>query len=351
MSNRKFNIADWNANHFKKVEEVAHKVKVIYYTAVKEATQIALSANPDPAQEFTFDAYPKTRERINDLLQKLALHLVVTIQAGQKAEWTLANAKNDALVGYVLGKTALSRASVSRYSNQNLEALAAFQQRKIQGLGVSDRVWKYTTQFRREMELGLDLGIGEGKSAVQIARSMQQYLVEPDNLFRRVRNKRANLVLSKNAELFHPGTGVYRSSYKNALRLSRTEINAAYHSADRARWSQLDFVVGYEVRRSNNKTACEVCDSLKGFYPKSFVWNSWHPSCRCNAIPILATAEELSQLNRLLLTDQDTSAFRSSKEITQINPGFMEWLDRNQERLSRAKSLPSFITDNLALGV
>lgn len=347
MSNRKFNIADWNVSHFKRVEEFAHRIKVIYYTAVKEATQIALSANPDPAQEFTFDAYPKTRERINDLLQKLALHLVVTIQAGQKAEWGQANAKNDALVGYVLGKTALTRASVSRYGSHNLEALAAFQGRKIAGLGVSERVWRYTTMFKREMELGLDLGIGEGKSAVQIARSMQQYLQEPDNLFRRVRNKRGNLVLSKNAAAFHPGAGVYRSSFKNALRLTRSEINMAYHEADRLRWNSLDFVVGYEVRRSNNTSDCDVCESLKGKYPKSFIFRGWHSNCRCNAIPILATAEELSQLNQLLLTDQDTASFRSSREVTQINPGFLDWLDRNQDRLQRAKNLPSFITDNL----
>ena len=60
------------------------------------------------------------------------------------------------------------------------------------------------------------------------------------------------LALSKNAKAFHPGQGVYRSSYKNAMRLTRTETNAAYRLADQDRWQRMDFVVGMRVHKSKN---------------------------------------------------------------------------------------------------
>ena len=88
---------------------------------------------------------------------------------------------------------------------------------------------------------------------------------------------------SKAAAAFHPGQGVYRSSYKNAMRLTRSEINMAYRESERLRWANLDFVVGFEIRLSNNHTTTDpktgkkvpfvdICDTLAGRYPKSFVF-------------------------------------------------------------------------------
>ena len=71
------------------------------------------------------------------------------------------------------------------------------------------------------MELGLDVGIGEGKSAQQLSRDFRQYLNNPDKLFRRVRDKRGNLHLSKNANAFHPVVCVYRLITINAASLTR----------------------------------------------------------------------------------------------------------------------------------
>ena len=73
---------------------------------------------------------------------------------------------------------------------------------------------------------------------------------EPDRLYRRVRDKGGNLRLSKAAKMYHPGQGVYRSSAKNAQRLTRTEINMAYRESEYLRWQQLDFIVGIRVMLS-----------------------------------------------------------------------------------------------------
>jgi hypothetical protein len=125
-----------------------------------------------------------------------------------------------------------------------MEALKAFQERKINGLGLSDRVWNYSRQLKGELELGIDIALGEGRSAAQLSRDLRQYLQNPDKLFRRVKDKHGILHLSKNAQKYHPGPGVYRSSYKNAMRLTRTEINMAYRVADYEKYQQLDFVTG-----------------------------------------------------------------------------------------------------------
>ena len=87
----------------------------------------------------------------------------------------------------------------------------------------------------------------------------------------RVRDEPGQLQLSKRAKEFHPGAGVYRSSYKNARRLAVTETNMAYHKADNERWRQLDFVLGYEVQVSGtNPNVCPLCMELAGKYPKEF---------------------------------------------------------------------------------
>lgn len=46
-----------------------------------------------------------------------------------------------------------------------------------------------------------------------------------ERLYRRVRGADGKLHLSKAAKAYHPSQGVYRSSYKNAMRLTRTECN------------------------------------------------------------------------------------------------------------------------------
>jgi hypothetical protein len=91
---------------------------------------------------------------------------------------------------------------------------------------------------------------------------------------------------------YHPGAGVYRSSYKNALRLARTETNMAYHLSDSARRSQIPFILGVRVVLSGAHPRYDICDSLKGDYPKGFVFTGWHPQCICHSETILAKRED-----------------------------------------------------------
>ena len=227
-------------------------------------------------------------------------------------------------------------------------------------MSLSDRVWRYTDQFKTEIEMGIDCGLRDGLDAAQMARRLKQYLQHPDKLFRRVRDEHGNLQLSKAAAAFHPGRGVYRSSYKNARRLAATETNMAYRTADHERWQQLDFIVGIEIHLSNNHTCLDrkgkpkpfydICDELKGKYPKDFKFTGWHPHCRCIATTILKTEAEMEADDEAILRRKKPSdPDESENAVTELPDNFTRWVEENQDRIARAKSLPYFISDNVGV--
>lgn len=80
-----------------------------------------------------------------------------------------------------------------KYLKHNTKALEQFQQRKIYGETLSDRVWRYTDQFKEQIEYALDTGIRDGLSANEIARNLKKYLKEPDRLFRKIRDNKGGL--------------------------------------------------------------------------------------------------------------------------------------------------------------
>jgi hypothetical protein len=176
---------------------------------------------------------------------------------------------------------------------RNMEAFKAFQQRKIDGFTVSDRVWKAVEGAKENLEFYLSSGISTGRPAASIAVDIRQLLQNPERRFRRVRNEEGKLVLSKPMQDYHPGQGVYRSSYMNALRIAATETNMSYHSADHERWKNQGFVLGIEVSRSkSNKGPCYICDPMVGRYPKDYKFIGNHPWCICVAVPVMLEGEE-----------------------------------------------------------
>ena len=244
----------------------------------------------------------------------------------------------------------LPKETYNKYFSTNSKALEAFTARKTAGLNLSDRVWKYTEQFKEEIEMGLDVGIRDGLSADKMSRQLRTFLKYPDKLFRRVRDEHGYLRLSNSAAAFHPGRGVYRSSYKNARRLAATESNIAYRTSDYLRWQDLDFVVGIEIHLSNNHTLNgkpfkDICDQLKGRYPKTFKWTGWHPLCRCYATTVQKTDEEFMEDNRRILRGEEPLT-DSKNTVKEFPYNFNEWVRENQERIESAKSLPYFVRDN-----
>lgn len=150
---------------------------------------------------------------------------------------------------------------------------------------------------------------------------------------------------------------MYRSSYKNARRLAATETNMAYRTADYERWQQLDFIVGIRIQLSNNHTCLgkdgkphpfyNICDELKGTYPKDFKFTGWHPHCRCIATTILKTDEEMAADDEAIMRgEQPSDPDESDNAVKELPDNFKQWMEDNEERIERAKSLPYFLRDN-----
>lgn len=348
-----FTIGTYDKKHKENLAKRARKVQQLYDAAIKRIAQAAAPSlfDADPKKEFHFEDFPALKKEMEALMQDLGSSLQANIEDGDQDSWTLSNTKNDAMVDSIIGKKHLPKKVVQAWKHPHLEALNAFIARKEAGMNLSRRVWNLTQQFKSELELALELGMGEGKSAAALSRDVRKYLVEPNKLFRRVRDKSGALRLSKAAAAYHPGQGVYRSSYKNALRMTATENNIAYRTADHNRWQALPFVIGIEIHISNNHPTEDICDLFDGKrFPKDFKFTGWHPWCRCYAVSVLASQEEMDAYTTAIMNGEDVSHWKFTGQVEKMPKEFNKWMKDNQTRIENATSMPYFIKDNFKDG-
>lgn len=344
----------YDRKHIANVRAYQRQIDQIFKIAAEESAALAAGLSAPDDGVFSFSSVPRLQKAIDILQAQMATRLQKTVVDGVNAEWALSNNKNDALVDSVLPESSRK----ARYYRTNNEARDAFIARKEGGMNLSDRVWHYTDQFKQEIEMGIDCGLRDGLDADAMSRQLKQYLQHPDKLYRRVRDEHGVLQLSKAAAAYHPGQGVYRSSYKNARRLAATETNIAYRTADHERWQQLDFIVGIEIHLSNNHTCLDrkgkpkpfydICDELKGEYPKDFKFTGWHPHCRCIATTIFKTEEEMAADEERILNGETPSEPNTSKNaVNELPDNFNKWVEENKGR--KARSMPYFLRDNATL--
>lgn len=355
----------FDARHYANTERYARQIDRVYNTACDEYARLGASLDaPEGEAVFSFDKYPRARKQAQGIMQRLAKKVESVITSGTQSEWLAATYKNDAFLGSILRTSKLTKEELEQYQGRNLEALNTFQRRKVEGMGLSERVWKQAEDMKAAIELGIDVAIGDGRDAQQLSRDLRSYLQEPKRLYRRVRDKGGVLRLSKAAKMYHPGQGVYRSSAKNAQRLARTEINMAYRESEFLRWQKLDFVVGLRICLSNNHTIMnskgepvplvDICDELWGDYPKTFKCVGWHPQCRCYVVPILSDYDEYNQdrANRLKAIVRGTAykSLPSRRSVVDVPRKFREYIDSILERSKGWKSQPYYIRDNFVGG-
>lgn len=351
-----FSIQGFDIQHYKTTDAYTRAVGNLFDRAMNDIAAGVAKLNVAPDKPFQFSDYPSAQATIKRVANKLAKGITAVVADGSRKQWLFACQKNDEFVASIMDTSKLTKARLNKMQDRNLDSLQTFQQRKVDGMNLSQRVWKYTEQFKEQIECGLDVGLGEGRSAQELSRDLRQNLKDPNRLFRRVRDKRGNLQLSKNAQAFHPGRGVYRSSYKNTMRLTRSEINMAYREADWLRWQQLDFVIGFEVHRTNHEPQCKcsLCERLKGRYPKTFKFRGWHPQCMCYVTPILISdedfdAQELSDLKSALRGTEYKKLAVKEPEYNGMKE-LEQWAKDNQDAQGAWSSTPYFIKDNFVDG-
>lgn len=352
----RFSIQSYDLAHYRTTEAYAQAVQALYDKATTAVSRAAARGKIDPDKPFSFDMYPSVQKEMQRITEQLASNMQTVIETGSRKQWLFACQKNDGFLASIMDTSKLSKGQLKKMQDQNLDALAAFQGRKVDGMDLSQRIWKYVGQYREQLESALDVGLGEGRSADELSRDVRQNLLDPNRLFRRVRDKRGNLVLSKRAAAFYPGRGVYRSSYKNAMRLTRSEINMAYRESDWQRWQSLDFVVGFEIHRSNHEPLCkcDTCEKLVGRYPKTFKFKGWHPQCMCYATPVLMDEEtfdenELGDL-KAALRGTTYKHQQAKNAVSDVPDGFKAWVKDHVEAQKGWASTPYFIKDNFVDG-
>lgn len=232
---------------------------------------------------------------IDKALIDLQVNLLNNLSSFGIDAWKRSQTKNDDIVKQYIQGMSVSSVTKEGMFYRNQDALKAMQNRVDSGMNLSGKVWKIVDGTKAQVEMYLGSGLSVGRPAGGISQDMRQLLHDPDKRFRRVRDEKGKLKPSAPMADYHPGQGVYRSSYMNALRLSSTETNINYRQADHDRWQKMDFVLGIEIKRSaNNKGPCKVCDAMIGKYPKGFVFTGFHPFCICFAVPLMMDHEDFA---------------------------------------------------------
>lgn len=274
-------------------------------------------------------------QRIENVIDRELLNLesmlCANISAFQKDGWDRAERKNDDFISQFIKGMSISSAIKDGMFAHSLSAFEALKNDiDANGFKLSDRVWNITQQTKSQLEFYLDSGVVAGRNANGISSDIRQILQNPQKRFRRIRNEKGELVLSQPMKNYHPGQGVYRSAYKNALRTSATTTNIAYRSADYERWSKQDFILGIEIHRSaNNRGPCKICDAMVGKYPKTFKFTGFHPFCICFATPITMEPEDFADF---LLND----TVPQGQTITDIPQAAKDFVSENKNGLQSA---------------
>lgn len=259
----------------KRLAKYVMLVESIYEDLNLEAAKIVgiTDFTIDSDRTFMWSDYPQTRKRIRDLQERFVEDIGSVIYSGTSEEWKNSNEVQDLLANKVLqtyGAT-IGKEKYEILYQPNNDALKAFQQRKDKGFTISDKLWNQSTLYKQELEEAISCAIQKGTSAITLSKQISKYLLDFPQLQKDYKERFGKASRAMDCE--------YRS-----IRLAASEINMAYRQAENLRWQQMDFVVGYEIKLSNNHTCNgkpfqDICDILAGKYPKDFQWTGWHPLC------------------------------------------------------------------------
>lgn len=305
---------------------------------------------------FNFDNFPVLKARLNEIFNDYFQNSMLCYKSGITSGVSLAYSHdNDALGQFsVLTDKALETARKT--------AAATFIANRLNaknGLNLAQSVWNYCQQTKSEFEMAMSNviadGLEKGTSAEEVGRRIRQYLNNPDMMYRRYhtvkvlkngqkkdvvtwRRKRIidGRVRFVEEPLEHVGQGVYRSARKNALRVARTEINAAYHKARNGRWANEPFVIGQHIHISpqhDTDEDADICDELEGYYPKDFDWDSWHSQCMCTSDPVMISGEERKQFYKRMLNGEDMSGYVSPNSIKDVPDQYKRYIEANGDKI------------------
>jgi hypothetical protein len=305
---------------------------------------------------FNFDNFPQFKARLDDIFNDYYQNSILCYKSGITDGVALAYNHDNADLGAfsILSDKALRQARITAAETFISNRLKA----KL-GLNLAQTVWNYCSQTKGEFEMAMsniiEDGLKQGTSAEELGKALRRYLNNPDMMYRRYHTikvqkngqkkdvvtwRRRRIIDGKVRFVEEPlekvGMGVYRSARKNALRVARTEINAAYHKARNDRWAKEPFVIGQYIHTSPQHSHEDICDDLEGRYPKDFDWEGWHPQCMCSSYPIMIDGEEKKQFYKRLMAGEDMTNYVSPFAVTDVPDAYKQYIQENAAAIVKA---------------
>ena len=305
---------------------------------------------------FNFDNFPQLKARLNDIFNDYYQNSLLCHKSGITDGVALAYNHDEMVIG---GYSVLTDKAIRVARDTAAATFIANRLKTKNGLNLAQIVWNYCQQTKSEFEMAMSNtiadGIKQGSSAEEIGKSIRRYLNDPDMMYRRYHTikvqkngkkkdvvtwRRRRIIDGKVRFIEEPlekvGMGVYRSARKNALRVARTEINAAYHKARNERWQNEPFVIGQYIHVSPQHNIDDICNDLEGRYPKDYVWISWHPQCICTSDPITIQGEEKKAFYKRLMAGEDMSNYVSPFAVLTMPEKYNQYIKDNSEAIVKA---------------
>lgn len=331
----------------KKLTELLKHLKRLttgtYYKAVE-----LLRDNIEAGEAFTWNENGTAEKKIMNLLEILEGRINMIISSGV-SDWYrigLEEATEEITKalkgkGFIREKRNMKRLNREAEQQRRIQATAGHSRTVSYRNGalnnLSNRVWDFKGNARKEIETFVQKAIKEGKGVHAVQDDLRQWLNT-----------------GKSGEMAVKGTGIYNSVKKNCERLLRTEVMAAYRSAEVDQYQADDSVIGFTIKLSGNhmtttgengkpKEIHDVCDQCQGNYPKDFYWTGWHPNCRCVMVPITLTPDQFAEY----MDAEDEGREKEYIEKIRIKDypeGFKRWLKDNLSKIQ--KNPPQWLRAN-----
>lgn len=305
---------------------------------------------------FHFDDFPQHRESLNNIFSDFVRKQLLTIKAAIADGVALAFLHDK---GDLQGASVLGNAAITHARETAADAFYRGRMKPQQGLSLSQLVWNYSQQTKSEFEMAMSTviagGLQQGTSAEELGRKVRHLLNNPDMMHRRYHEKvlrngeRVDVVTWRRrvigedgkvhfvkGPLEKVGRGHYRSARMNAYRLMRSEINMAFHRANHERWMQEPFVIGIHIWPSDQHPMEDVCDELKGDYPKDFLFLGWHPACMDTCTPITLKGDERREYLKRIAKGEDVSGYVSPNRVRDVPDSYKRYIAENADRIISA---------------
>lgn len=313
-----------------RLNQYVARVQSIYDSLNAQAARIVDATPYDGAAPFSFSDFPEVKRLVEELKTDFVGQMRGAIYSWTSEEWKQSNIVQDMLAKKMLKyyDAELSGEKQRVYYQTNSDALKAFQNRTEYGMNLSSKVWNQSENYVQELEYAISSAIEKGMSAVTLSKRISQYLNDFPSLKADYTERYGSAVDCADCE--------YRS-----IRLARSEINMAYRTAEQTRWKQFDFVTGYEIKLSGSHPEPDICDDLKGKYPKDFEFTGWHPNCLCYCVPIIMSEDDYWRMRE--------GEPVQTEPVTDVPDAMKQYIADNSDKIKAAEhrgTLPYWLRNN-----